>query len=407
MDIFGKGGASLLNTLSAGPKQLQEFAEEFRNFGGSVTESQRQSVGAMFDAFDKIKAIVAGVGTQLAVGLSPFITAAADSFVQMGSSGQSMASRVTNAIEQMAMAIAKAADLAQGLEKTYKSVGTAFDTAKTQIGMQYSEKEAPRGAAAWVTDKVRKQGEDLNKTLGAKSYSSEVAESFAKIRSRADEMGNAAAKAGGSIKAISGDFVSTNAKVSQLTEGIQAQIAAFGKSSHEVELQKLAQAGANAEALAGVRALDMQLAGMEEFKKAQDKLKDDAKTLAESVRTPFEALGEELAKLQKMKEAGFINQEQFDRGKAKAKGKAEGDKTPFAGAFEAGSKESYSAIVQAQFRKGGDNTPKEQLAVAKTGLEYQKQLVDYQAKIAEALTAKRNEAVAAVGLASSTIGLVF
>ena len=116
VEIFGKGGAKLLNTIKAGPADLAKFAAEFKTFGGSVSEVERQQVATMFDSFDRVGAVVKGLGTQLAVQFSPFITAAAEEFVALAGSGEGMGDDGDTALEGVALSVAKVADVTQGID---------------------------------------------------------------------------------------------------------------------------------------------------------------------------------------------------------------------------------------------------------------------------------------------------
>jgi hypothetical protein len=381
MDIFGKTGVTLLNTLSAGPDELARLSAEFRKFGGSVSEAERQGVGTMFDSLDRLWALLEGVGTQLAVQLAPFITAAANELLTMGTAGETMGVKVTGALESAALGVAQLADATQAFGKVFtfffNGFGTLVDQASLAFLQMYRAVEAGlQGIGKWfgyvdkankkVLDdldkligrwerKIAKDGKMFNDVFGGPSLSDKVKEGFEKIRSGANGITSATGDAAKGIKTLGSEFIATAKGVKDFETSMTSQIATFGKSSHEAELYKLGLAGATEAQLANGHSLVKQLEGL-----------NDAKAAFDATRTPAEKYAKELAKLNDLKMRGLIDDTTFSRAKGLADKGLEGDSaTKRVGALEQGSTGAYSAILDYQGANSKDASMKDTATATK------------------------------------------
>ena len=53
MDLFGKGGIQVANTMKAGGAEIKRLAAEYRGFGGAVSETSRQQIAVLNDSIDR------------------------------------------------------------------------------------------------------------------------------------------------------------------------------------------------------------------------------------------------------------------------------------------------------------------------------------------------------------------
>lgn len=341
MDIFGKGGVKLLNSLSAGPEELARLSAEFRKFGGSVSEAQRQGIGTMFDSLDRLMALIEGVGAQLAVQLAPFITAAVDEFIAMGLSGETMGQRITNALESVVKGIAVALDGLEGFNKRLMQVSDEWERFNGIVG-------AGGGLGRVALPAMKALGFD---PAPVKTWGQSVEDVFERIRAKAAGMGDSVGGAGKKIGLLSEEFKETAKAVKDLEESLEAQIQTFGLVSRETELYKLSLKGATDEELAGARAKSELLEGAEHWK---------------AVLSPMEKYAEKLKNITYLRQQDAISYETFAKAELLARRERDGDMmTKRAGAMEQGSSEAYSAILNYEDRQGRDTFAKDAAQAAK------------------------------------------
>lgn len=347
MDLFGKQGTALLNTLNAGPAALDKLADDYRKFGGSVSEVGRQQIGAMFDSLDRTKAVIGGIGSQLAVQLSPFVQAAAEEFIGLATSGGNMGDVVGTALKYVAKGVGFVADIAQGLKigfiglqavgaewglglvKVVEKVGGGLEKLLNLLPGVHVEFSAGLAAVREEMEaQAEKAGAALNKALGEESWSKKVEAGFERIKARAAEAARAVAKSGGDAKKGAADF------------GISKE-------------------------------------DQDKAKKALEKLKADADQLFEQTRTPLEKYQAELKKIGDLKAKGLINEDTAARA-TKAAGKdLGGGEAKFAGALTLGSAEARSAILKASSgRADGTKTIEKNTATANDYLQQIKGAVE-------------------------------
>ena len=87
MDIFGRGGADLLNTLALGAEGLRAVQLEAEMLGGAFSEDDLARVEAANDAILKMKVAFGAVVKRLTIELSPTIETIAEQFKEMAISG--------------------------------------------------------------------------------------------------------------------------------------------------------------------------------------------------------------------------------------------------------------------------------------------------------------------------------
>lgn len=78
MDIFGRSGGALVNTLSGGSASLDAFQTEAEKLGLTIDRSSAASVEAANDAIDELMKSIKGIGVSLAPILAGFLTPLAE-----------------------------------------------------------------------------------------------------------------------------------------------------------------------------------------------------------------------------------------------------------------------------------------------------------------------------------------
>jgi len=113
--------------------------------------------------------------------------------------------------------------------------------------------------------------------------------------------------------------------VDKMHEGLDKQVADFGKSKSEILANELALKGLSNATMENVLAMEKQLEGMKEKKKEDEALEKSALKLIESLRTPTEVFDDEVANYQKMVDAKVLTTEQMEKAVEKLRSKTEED----------------------------------------------------------------------------------
>lgn len=316
MDIFGKSGAGILGTINAGGAEIQRLAGEYRSFG-AVSEAQRQQIGAMYDAFDRIGTLFSAVGGRLAAELAPYITAAAEYFVGLAKSGLGAGEVVSSGVKMMLEAIAVGLDIVDSLR-------LAFFFAQRGITQ----------AVAWIVEAALKASRAFDAMWGALTGDGGASSATTTLAAVADEL----------RKTVEGQTADIGAKMAKTSYGDQAR-AVFADIARSAELAR-AKIDETPKAFAAIEASADKMD--KATSKAFDSMKSDAERYTEAAMTPLEKFEAEQAKLKKLFDAGLITQQTLDR--VTAKGQAdlagEGAKTsPRAAALEVGSEQARTALL--------------------------------------------------------------
>jgi hypothetical protein len=369
MDLFGKSGVYMLNTLRAGTAEVERLESRFKALGlelGNV-----DNIGAARDAIADIGRVLTAVGSKISIALAPYIIAIGEQFIQWATHGMKASETISQGIDFVITAIGFLGDSVQDLKLIFLGLQAGVTYALADIvkaialvehawlnmtnlipGMETNAKGTIETIGDDLDALAQKQMKGFYDEWNKPPASEGVKSFFDGIKDTANRTAAAMQNVGKQTNMVGEDFIETAKKVRELEEGLQAQVATFGKSSHQADIYKLSLAGASEAQLANARAIAGQLDKLEADKKATDELKSSSKSLIESLQTPTEKYTTEVAKLQKMLAAGLLTPEQFKRGEEKLKKEAsEAMEVKHAGAIELGSKESYSAILKAQTTK--------------------------------------------------------
>lgn len=341
MDIFGKGGVKILNTLSASSGDLEKLAEEARKLGVSIDAVDQAKVAAAKDALDRAGAAMEGVGNQLAVKLAPYIEAGANAFADFAAGVMEGGSGVEKVLDGIISGVAWIADGAAMIQSKFTGAFATIAEGAAKVarflGLQSDTIEA-------IASDLRKLADDQSNNKPGQA----IQNFYDGIKAKANEAAQAVAKLGQANKKTNDGMAAVATSVGTLNEKLREQVATFGMSASEAEIYQLAQKGATAEQLAQAKALSAQLKGLEDSKKAQDDLASFAKGLKDKALSPLEKYREQLGKIRQAFDQGLIDKSTFDRSTAAAKKEAGGSEAPkFAAALDVNSKEGYSAILAA------------------------------------------------------------
>lgn len=109
--IFGASGAALVPIFASGAAGLEEMQRTTEELGLSLSEVDVKQVEAANDALSDVADVLKIIVARIAIELSPYVTAASEEFLAWSKQGASWREVVGGAIEWVASAIAKLADL--------------------------------------------------------------------------------------------------------------------------------------------------------------------------------------------------------------------------------------------------------------------------------------------------------
>jgi 23S rRNA pseudoU1915 N3-methylase RlmH len=109
-EVFGRGAKNIGNLLEGGSKGIAQAVEEAERLGLSFSELDSRKIEEANDSITRVKAVIAGAARTLAIQLSPFVIAASNKLIDMGTSGEGMGEKVVNAFEWVMKAVGRLAD---------------------------------------------------------------------------------------------------------------------------------------------------------------------------------------------------------------------------------------------------------------------------------------------------------
>lgn len=397
--IFGEEGLKMGSLLSQGSEGIAKARAEAEKLGLTFSRTDASKVIEANKAWGKVGDVLTGVGNTIAVAVAPYVEALTNKFLEFAGNGQKVGSIVTTALEWIGSAVGVVADVVQALGIGWKALQATATVAIASIlsalakfakgiqevynlipGVNLTFGDTITSIADGVSSLANDQLSDLNKALVMDPPSAGINGFFADIRNAAEKTTDAVGKTSTQMGAFGGVAVKLSGDISTLESKLKEQIATFGMTGNQIEIYKLAQAGASQEQLASVSAMSAQIAKMQEDKKAQEDLAasakaakqkeaDDAKkaqedlassakSLIEETKSPFEKFGDKLKEISKLQESGLITDAQASKAATLAQDaitpKDSGPKT--AAALDAKSTEARSLIL-ANAGQGGGSDP--------------------------------------------------
>lgn len=344
--IFGKSGADLLPILRAQSGELAAMMIEADQLGMTLDQIEAEKVAAANDALDVMGFQLQGIANQIVVEIAPAVQSLAGLF---RSSGDELGGTV-GMIGTMVNGLAATQAVGLEVRDTLYDIGVAVaalgsgDLSKIKDvfkfekldgffdGMHEAEQKAARAAAG-----VGKGGQATG------------LEDFVRNQTAAiDDMSD-----------LDEDMKLQLAHTDQLA-ALQKQIDLQTLSRGEVERQAALQRGLNTTqadelkaAYDKLDAIHAQTKAIEEQKRQQEGVKQEAEQLQRSLMTPVEKLADEMNRLNAMLEVEeSIDQQTFDKAKDKLLGDAVKDiKIEPAANLEVGSQDAYKFFAQRDTRE--------------------------------------------------------
>lgn len=333
MDIFGRSGVKLINTLNAGSGSLEAFTEEAKLLGLGIDRVDAAKVEAAVDALTRVRAVIQGIATRLAIQFAPVIIALGERLADFAKSGEGVGAKVSKAFRFVIITGAKVVDIfrfmqigiaffriavldtlagigrfSTGILKALERVANALPGVSIQISkVAQSLTENLEGA-------TRAAGLELAKLLEKPLFSKKVVAEFDAMGKAADiNAKKIAANAMALLeagKATAGFSDKARIAINSLSE----QVDAFGLDSKELALFKLRTKGASEAQLILATSLLDQLGTLQQAKDLQD----EANKITEAAASPAERYSKKIGQLTTLLDRELISQVTFNRAVADA-----------------------------------------------------------------------------------------
>jgi hypothetical protein len=338
MALFGKSGQSLEPLLMSGAQGIAAAQAEAEKLGLTYDRVSAAKIEAANDSWTRVKAVITGVGNQLAIGLAPYLDAVETKLVSVATTGGGIGPKVGGAVEWVAKAIATAADYAELLPMAFYGFRAAAlqSMAETlnavdilgggivklinllpgvQVEWTDTFQNLSTGLAVEAADAAQKFDDALG-TFNRGDNAAAVTKVFADIRassqSAAEGIAANAATMGGAFKDIQ-DNSENLKKVGDTLADLDKQVRQFGMTDGQKRLDNLKTLGATPDQLAQAQKSANQLDSLNAAKKKHDDLQNSAKSVLDSIATPTEKYDQKITNLNDLLQAGMINWDQYGR----------------------------------------------------------------------------------------------
>ena len=124
--LFGRQGVQNLNTLTDLRSKLDEVRAHTEKAGLAFSNIDAAKVEAANDAWGRVKDVLTGIATQVAIKISPIILALSQQFTEAATAGGDMGDRVTSALD-------KITDKAVGTIEWINRIRLGFDVVRLAV----------------------------------------------------------------------------------------------------------------------------------------------------------------------------------------------------------------------------------------------------------------------------------
>ena len=124
--LMGDESRQLIGIIDAGSNAIEESTQKAIAYGTAISRVDAAQIEAANDAFTEVQEVIKGVGTTIAVELSPYIQAAAQQFAKSAQEGGGWKDEILEGLESVAMGTAYVIDVFRGLEVVWKGLEVTF-----------------------------------------------------------------------------------------------------------------------------------------------------------------------------------------------------------------------------------------------------------------------------------------
>ncbi len=378
VELFGKSGAMLVNSLREGPEALREMERFAQQIGLALSEAQAEQVGAANDAWNRVNMIATGTWRQIAAEASPVLKVIADEVLGIGvgfSYWHMGLPLMVDSATRLAGTLYDAYEILIGSYKTMYNIATldfsgvadafndavTFDTGAKWVAQVNAAREAAR-AAAENAGKNRSTAEgveaELNAVREAERIASEGRRAEEQLLKERERIAKAEEDArNNKIKSLKDEIAFLNV---ENTAGL------MGMDFDPRVAKELIEAAGQPPAFIE------ELQRLQDERKTQENLKADleaARDIRESLKSPLEKIAPQFDRLRDLLDKGRLTNEeamsaglQLARDNLPGAAGAAGASTLVQGTAEAYRK-TLEMNAQAEHEKAVEQFAEEQLKV--------------------------------------------
>ena len=360
MAVFGESAGKIVPLLRAGSDGISEMQAEAERLGLAFTDDMATSAAAAGDALDTMRMSVGMIAARFGAALAPAITKVAKVIAELVATSPKLFAAIAGGAVALAAVVA-----------AFKILNLALDLyAKKQVLVLALS--GPKGWAILAGAALVAAGAFAVVVSQTSAMNEELANAEKKQKALADQLGDddVQQKMTGSADAQS--------RIAAMRD--ELRILRGETTSFNIELEKLAQAGATDRDLKQLRFMEMQrmrvLRLQEEERKKQQAIADEieraaraaeqqqmamqsrAEVIIESLKTPADKLLDRQMEIDVLRAANLLTDLQAQQALQKAEEDFRGPTTPIrpaefqaASAMQKGSQEAFSAILRSMQTK--------------------------------------------------------
>lgn len=330
--LFGRGAKNVVEILGMGSTAIRDFTKEGEKLGVVFSSLDAAKAEEAQRAMNKLALVFEGIRNTLAIELSPLVTELANQFIEWANSGDGLREKVAGALEEIAGDLVTIRGAAAGVSEAYKEVAYTFEAWRMDVDIIQKS----------INTLVLHDGESLKELIDSwsskmKSFreeterQSKTMSSLGKLPGETDEgtqddrMGGAAATYGDMSKAVKPEPTISEYDKALAKSGrdlFEQMLTPLEKYQDEMEkIEELKKKGV----ITSETYSRASQSAWEDYKRAigeagdlQSSLQEDAKRTTEENKTAQQKYNDEVSRLNKLKMAGLINNETYERGKSKA-----------------------------------------------------------------------------------------
>ncbi|MBE2260636.1 MAG: phage tail tape measure protein, partial [Rhodobacteraceae bacterium] len=336
--IFGRSGADLIPLLNAGSQGLKEMGDEASRLGVVISTETAQAAERFNDQMTRVNAALGSIAKQTAADLLPVLNELADSLVAIAKEG-SGASHSFNPLSEAFRAILV---VGGNVAYVFKSIGTEIGGMAAQLvalarldfqgfsnigeAMREDAEKSRKAIDAWSA-RVLSAGKSAGQTFN--DYSNEgrgrglpgpaktAAPNFNVPKVRTSGGGRAAKAVDDGQRLV--DQLRDQIRATQNLSEVEKLEAAIADGKYRTaSAANIEIARGYAETLDAIKANKTAAEEEAEAVHKKNALHEEGARVAESVRTPFEALNDRIAYLLDLLNRGAIDMETFGRAASQA-----------------------------------------------------------------------------------------
>lgn len=310
MELFGRSGAALIPLLNSGKAGIEQMREEADALGLTLDERTGKASEEFNDNLSRLTSVASGLGVRLASDLAPELARLTGLLVNASNEANSVSRAADGLRVFFGVLVVPVVTLSNALQ----IVGESFAAVGAAISAISSGDLSRLDAIGEAFGEDRRQNiQDIKNAYNAffgdvQSGAEETAKALDSASVRSVLELPTASGVGGVDKAIKDSERQADA-IQKTIDALKEESATYGLNRAQIEARRIAQMGATEAQVQQVFELSKYIEQQEEANRIQE----EGKALAESIRSPLENYQAGIENLNELLAAGAITQETYNR----------------------------------------------------------------------------------------------